>query len=183
MDALRYVLRGGIAWRALPHDSPPWQTVYHSFRMWQLDGVEVGRVGREKDQASPGGFDGGAWPRTLVHIEVVEDDEVAGTEGGGQDLLDEGGEGGAINGSRHDHTGTDARRGQRGQPRGGLPPAAWDAAHRPHPARGAGAQRCEGCRRVRFVEKDEPRRIHGEHLRPPGRPRRLIPFRRNHRFF
>ena len=26
---MRYVLRGGIAWRALPHDYPPWQTVYH----------------------------------------------------------------------------------------------------------------------------------------------------------
>jgi putative transposase len=36
---MRYVLRGGIAWRALPHDSPPWQTVYHSFRMWRLDGT------------------------------------------------------------------------------------------------------------------------------------------------
>lgn len=37
IDALRYVLRGGIAWRALPHDFPPWQTVYHYFRMWRLD--------------------------------------------------------------------------------------------------------------------------------------------------
>ena len=39
IDALRYVLRGGIAWRALPHDYPPWQTVYHYFRMWRLDGT------------------------------------------------------------------------------------------------------------------------------------------------
>lgn len=39
VDALRYVLRGGIAWRALPHDYPPWQTVYHSFRTWRLDGT------------------------------------------------------------------------------------------------------------------------------------------------
>jgi putative transposase len=39
MDAMRYVLRGGIAWRALPHDYPPWQTVYHYFRMWRLDGT------------------------------------------------------------------------------------------------------------------------------------------------
>ena len=39
MDALRYVLRGGIAWRALPHDYPPWQTVYHYFRTWRLDGT------------------------------------------------------------------------------------------------------------------------------------------------
>ena len=39
VDALRSVLRGGIAWRALPHDYPPWQTVYHSFRAWRLDGT------------------------------------------------------------------------------------------------------------------------------------------------
>lgn len=39
IDALRYVLRGGIAWRALPHDYPPWQTVHHSFRAWRLDGT------------------------------------------------------------------------------------------------------------------------------------------------
>ena len=39
MDAMRYVLRGGIAWRALPHDYPPWQTVYHYFRAWRVDGT------------------------------------------------------------------------------------------------------------------------------------------------
>jgi transposase len=39
VDALRYVLRGGIAWRALPHDYPPWQTVYHYFRAWRRDGT------------------------------------------------------------------------------------------------------------------------------------------------
>ena len=39
VDALRYVLRGGIAWRALPHDYPPWQTVYHYFRQWCLNGT------------------------------------------------------------------------------------------------------------------------------------------------
>lgn len=39
IDALRYVLRGGIAWRSLPHEYPPWQTVYHSFRAWRLDGT------------------------------------------------------------------------------------------------------------------------------------------------
>lgn len=39
VDALRYVLRGGIAWRALPHDYPPWQTVYHYFRTWRMDGT------------------------------------------------------------------------------------------------------------------------------------------------
>ena len=39
VNAIRYVLRGGIAWRALPHEYPPWQTVYHYFRCWRLDGT------------------------------------------------------------------------------------------------------------------------------------------------
>ncbi len=38
VDAMRDVLRGGIAWRLLPHEFPPWQTVYHSFRIWRDDG-------------------------------------------------------------------------------------------------------------------------------------------------
>lgn len=39
VDAILYVLRNGITWRALPHDFPPWQTAYHSFRVWRLDGT------------------------------------------------------------------------------------------------------------------------------------------------
>lgn len=30
-----YVLRGGISWRALPHDFPPWESVYDHFRRWR----------------------------------------------------------------------------------------------------------------------------------------------------
>jgi len=33
-----YGLRSGGAWRLLPHEFPPWQTVYHYFRIWRLDG-------------------------------------------------------------------------------------------------------------------------------------------------
>lgn len=39
VNAIRYVLRGGIAWRSLPHEYPPWQTVYHYFRLWRIDGT------------------------------------------------------------------------------------------------------------------------------------------------
>ena len=37
MDALLYVVKGGIQWRLLPHSFPPWKTVYHVFRQWSLD--------------------------------------------------------------------------------------------------------------------------------------------------
>jgi putative transposase len=36
--ALAYRLRAGCAWRLLPHDLPPWQTVYHYWRTWRLEG-------------------------------------------------------------------------------------------------------------------------------------------------
>ncbi len=39
VNAIFYVLRGGIPWRMLPHDFPPWQTVYHYFRLWRIAGV------------------------------------------------------------------------------------------------------------------------------------------------
>lgn len=38
-NAIFYVLRTGCAWRFVPKDLPPWQTVYHYFRQWRLDGT------------------------------------------------------------------------------------------------------------------------------------------------
>jgi len=39
VNAIVYELRAGCAWRLLPHEWPPWQTVYHYFRKWRLDGT------------------------------------------------------------------------------------------------------------------------------------------------
>ena len=39
LNAMFYVLRSGCAWRLLPHDLPPWKTVYHYFRLWRLQGL------------------------------------------------------------------------------------------------------------------------------------------------
>jgi putative transposase len=39
LNGIFYVLRSGCAWRLLPHDFPPWQTVYHYFRHWCVQGV------------------------------------------------------------------------------------------------------------------------------------------------
>jgi transposase len=38
VDAMLYWLRSGCAWRLLPHDFPPWQTVYHYWRLWRQQG-------------------------------------------------------------------------------------------------------------------------------------------------
>lgn len=39
LNAIFYLLRSGCAWRLLPADVPPWQTVYHYFRQWRRDGT------------------------------------------------------------------------------------------------------------------------------------------------
>ena len=39
VNAILYVLRSGCSWRMLPHDFPPWGTVYHYFRCWSKNGV------------------------------------------------------------------------------------------------------------------------------------------------
>jgi putative transposase len=39
VDAIFYLIRTGCQWRCLPHEFPPWKTVYHYFRAWRLDGT------------------------------------------------------------------------------------------------------------------------------------------------
>ena len=39
INAIFYVLRGGIAWRLLPRDYPNWKSVYHYFRLFRIDGT------------------------------------------------------------------------------------------------------------------------------------------------
>lgn len=61
LNAIFYILRGGIPWRLLPRDLPPWGTVYRWFAAWRASGLferinyalvmaDRERVGRE---ASP----------------------------------------------------------------------------------------------------------------------------------
>src|ERR671910_2517146 len=58
VNAILYALRAGCAWRLLPHDFPPWQTVYYYLRRWQREGV---------------------WDR-IHHMLVMADRERAGRE-------------------------------------------------------------------------------------------------------
>jgi len=39
LNALFYLDRTGGQWRALPHDFPPWSTVWSYFRTWRDDGT------------------------------------------------------------------------------------------------------------------------------------------------
>jgi len=39
LNAIFYIVRAGCAWRLMPNDFPPWQTVYYWFRKWKRDGT------------------------------------------------------------------------------------------------------------------------------------------------
>ncbi len=39
VNAIFYLTREGCSWRALPHDFPPWKTVYNYFEDWMRDGT------------------------------------------------------------------------------------------------------------------------------------------------
>ena len=56
LNAIFYILRAGCAWRLLPHDLPPWQTVYGYFRRFSKDGTweRINDVLRERVRRQAG---------------------------------------------------------------------------------------------------------------------------------
>jgi len=69
--AILYVLREGCRWRALPHDYPPWKTVYFHYMAWRkrkdnglslLDEILAGLVSFERQCAD------GRNPKTTMVI-------------------------------------------------------------------------------------------------------------------
>ena len=54
LDAIFSMVRSGEAWRLLPHDLPPWQTVYHYFRLWRRDGTLEALHTRRREETRRG---------------------------------------------------------------------------------------------------------------------------------
>ncbi len=54
VNAMRYVLHGGIAWRLMPDSFPPWRTMYRWFARLRDDGTweDRERAGREASPAA-----------------------------------------------------------------------------------------------------------------------------------
>lgn len=62
LNGIFYIVKNGCVWRALPHDLPPWETVYYYFRKFQKTGLweewnlkireEVRHVANKEAQAS-----------------------------------------------------------------------------------------------------------------------------------
>ena len=59
IDAILYLVRGGIQWRMLLKDFPPWKTVYDHFSRWNKRGVwaaalnDINQLHRKKTVANP----------------------------------------------------------------------------------------------------------------------------------
>src|SRR5512139_1202831 len=56
LNGMFYMVKNGCGWRALPHDFPAWQTVYHYFRLFRMDGTweQLNTVIREAVRAKEG---------------------------------------------------------------------------------------------------------------------------------
>jgi putative transposase len=81
-SALVYVLRTGCAWRQLPHDVPPWQTVSWYLQRWQHDGTwqRLLRVLRQRARQQ-----GGRDPQpsaAIIDSQSIRTSPVRGTDRG-----------------------------------------------------------------------------------------------------
>ena len=56
INAIFYILSSGGAWRLMPHDLPPWPTVYYYERCWRIAGLwqQMNQTLREKVRSSRG---------------------------------------------------------------------------------------------------------------------------------
>ena len=120
-----------------------------------LDGVEVGRIGRQIQQAGARVLNALAHALDLVRGQIVHDNDIAGLEFGRQDLFDIGEEGGAMHRAVEQHRRTQAAQAQTSGKGGRLPMAMRDGGPAALAAPGASSQTSHFGRRPGFVDKDQ----------------------------
>jgi putative transposase len=78
LNAVFYLLRTGCSWRNLPHDFPPWKTVYTQFRTWKYDGFfeKVHKYLRKKARQA-------LYKNTSPHIGIIDSQSIKTTSRGG----------------------------------------------------------------------------------------------------
>lgn len=79
VDGIFYVIRTGCAWRMLPHDFPPWQTVYDYFNKWRHNEVWETINARLREQVRRK-----AGRRSEPRVAILDSQSVKTTHRGGQ---------------------------------------------------------------------------------------------------
>jgi hypothetical protein len=93
------------------------------FRKRLFNGIEIGTVRRQKPERRADGLNGRADLRLPMDREVIEDDDIAGAQGGHEDLLDIGEKAAVVDGAIKHRRRRQALRPQRRDDRVGLPVA------------------------------------------------------------
>jgi transposase len=82
VNAVFYIQRSGCAWRLLPHEFPPWQTVYYYFRTWRIAGVWKTLLKTIREQVCQAMGRAATPSAGIINAQSVETTKAGGTERG-----------------------------------------------------------------------------------------------------